>query len=547
MPHREQPQAKDKLIFAYLCPILVQKSLLRSRLNSSVDATIKDKTGRLISFLFAFLLFYSAVRNILKASLRHFWFDEICTWILTHQPNLSSIWRALMHAADSQPPPFYLVEKLSSHFIASDHIAFRLPSILGFCVMQWCLFIWLKRRHSAAVSFAASLLPFLTPLYSIYAIEARGYSLAAAFLCLALVSYQRLPDSRWTLILGFSLIAAQSSHFYSFIMMTPFFMAEAVFWLKAKSFRAPVWGALFSGFLPLIAFYPVLSHVKAYYSEHPVMMHPTLFGTLHIYGWLFGAARAASISPYLPTVLSSAFAVGAVVAAAFLLFRSFRANSDHAVLCENVLIAGFLFLPVILFVVIRITHGVMAPRYLLSVTFGIVFVAARGLAFLNRKSVLLLGALLVANIVILDSEFWFSYYGAYELGFREAKPLEELVAKAGHVDLPVVVSDGHDYLETFHYARPEWRQRLTFLADPSAAMAFGRSDFNDKELLALRDFAPLRVFDYSDFRSAHTPFLLYSDPKEENDPDWFVAHLQADGWTLQKLTSAGNRTVFLVN
>jgi hypothetical protein len=516
-------------------------------LNSAqADPAENDKASRSITVVFVILFIYSILRNVLKASLRHFWFDEICTWILVHQPNLSSLWRALIHAADSQPPPFYLVEKLSTHFVSNDEIAFRLPSIIGFSVMQWCLYVWLRRRHSVVVSFAASLLPFLTPLYSIYAVEARGYSLAAAFLCLALVSYQRLPESRWVLVLGLSLVAAQSAHFYSFIMMTPFFLAEAIFWLRTKSFRWPVWAALLCGFLPLIAFYPVLSHVKAYYSEHPLMMHPTLFGTLHIYGWLFGAARAASVSSFLPNIIWSVLAIGAILGAVFFLYRSFRAQPEQKSFHEDALIAGFLLLPIVLFVIIRITHGVLAPRYLLSVTFGIVFGAARGLSLLSRKSVLLLGTLLLANIVILDSEFWFSYYGAYQLGFREAKPLEELVAKAGHSDLPVVVSDGHDYLETHHYATPEWRERLTFLADPASAVAFGRSDFNDKELLALRDFSKLRVFEYAEFRNAHKPFLLYSDPKEDNVPDWFVAHLQADGWVLEKLTSAGNRTVSLV-
>jgi hypothetical protein len=517
-------------------------------LNSSAsDSFWQRNQDRLFASAVLALMVYSVVRNTLKASILHFWFDELCTWILAHQPNVSSIWRALLHGADGHPPPFYLLEKLSSHFVSNDEIAFRLPSILGFCLMQWCLYVCLRRRHSAAVSFAASLLPFLTPLYSVYATEARGYSLAAAFLCLALVSYQRVPDLRWTLMLALSLVAAQSSHFYSFIMMTPFFLAEAVFWLKTKSFRPRVWAAITCGYLPLIAFYSVLSHLKAYYSDHPQMMHPTLLGTLHSYGWLFGAARASSVSPYLPTVLWSLLAAGALLFTGSLLLNSIRGNPDkNATFHEDALIAGFLLLPIILFVVIRITHGVLAGRYLLAVTFGVAFAAARGLSLLNRKSVLLLAVLLVANIAILDAGFWFTYYGAYELGFRQPKPLEELAGKAGHSDLPVVASDGHDYLETHHYATPEWRERLTFLADPAAALAFGHSDFNDKELLALRDFAKLRVFEFSDFQNSRKPFLLYSNPREDNDPDWFVAYLQAKGWTLQKLTSAGNRTVFLV-
>ena len=516
-------------------------------MSSAPESFWQRNKDRFITGAFLLLLAYSVLRNILRAAIHPFWFDELCTLIMAHQPNLAALWSALTGAADSQPPPFYLVEKLAGHIIPNEQIAFRLPSILGFCCMEWCLFVWLKRRHSAAIAFAASLIPFLTPIYTVYATEARGYSLSLAGLCLALVAYQRAPKGRWILLLAFSLAAAQSAHFYSFIMMTPFFAAEAVFALKTKLFRWSVWAALFCGILPLIAFWPMLARIKAYYSEHPWMMHPTLFGTLHIYGWLFGISRAAPGSSYWPFVTWFLLAAGCIVISFLLIYRALRSDpSQEPFFHEGVLIAGFLLLPVVLFVVIKLTHGVLAPRYLLAVTFGFVFAAARGLNYLNPRSVFLIGTLLCASVAILDAEFWFSFYGSYQLGFQQPKPVEQLTAKAGRPDLPIVVADGHDYLETDHYAPPALRQRLTFLADPSAAIAFNRSDFNDKELLALRGFAPIRVFEYAKFKDSRTVFLLYSNPTPENTPDWFVLHLLNDRWSVQKLASDGHNTVYLV-
>ena len=515
-------------------------------MNSSTSGSTWERNkDRLLVGSILLLMIYSAVRNTLKASIRHFWFDELCTWIMVHQPNWATLWNALTRAADSQPPPFYLIEKFFNGIIPNEHIAFRMPSILGFCCLQWCLFVLVKRRYGTAIAFITSLIPFLTPLYSIYAVEARGYSLATASLSLALVAYQKAPLPRWMFLLALSLAAAQSSHFYSFIMMTPIFAAETLFFLKTKSFRWQVWTAFACGISPLLFFWPILSRIKGYYTEHP-WMHPTMFGTLRLYGWILGIQRGTAEGFSWSLVVWLSIAASCIAIAAILIYRALRSNpNEDPLFQENVLAAGFLLLPLLLFVVIKITHGVLAPRYLLSVTFGLVLLAARGLSRLNPKSVLVIGGCLCASIAILDASFWFSYYGDSQMGFLQPKPVEQLVSKAGHADLPVVTSDGHDYLESEHYATPEWKKRLTFLADYPAALAYGRSDFNDKELLVLRDFAPLRVFDYDKFKVAHSEFLLYSNPAEENDPDWFVLWLLADGWSLQKLTSSGHTTVYL--
>jgi len=115
---------------------------------------------------------------------------------------------------------------------------------------------------------------------------------------------------------------------------------------------------------------------------------------------------------------------------------------------------------------------------------------------LNRRTLKLIGVLLFATIALQEAGFWLSYYGAYQLGFRQPQPVQELVSKAGYTELPFVLSDGHDYLETEHYATPEWKQRLVFVEDYRGALAHGRSDYNDKQLLALRTLAPLRVIEY---------------------------------------------------
>jgi hypothetical protein len=514
--------------------------------SSVIDSFWQRNKERLLTGTILLLLVYSVIRNSLKAAIRPFWFDELCTWIVARQPNLSALWRSLIRAADGQPPPYYLLERLFDKLISNDEVAFRLPSILAFCLMEWFLFVWLRKRHDSLIAFIAVLLPFLTLLYGKYAVEARPYCIVAACLAAALLAYQRAPAVRWMMIFGVSLVAAQAFHFYSVFMMFPFVAAESIYYLKTKRFRWPVWTAFLAGILPLLVFWPILSSVKAYYSAH-VWTHPTLLGMLRTYGWILDIPQG------LPTNFSWSLVAGLVltcailIACAFLILQAFRADPiSQPFFHENLLISGFLLLPLLLFSAIKLTHGALTSRYLLPVTLGMVLLAARGLAYLSRKSLLLVGGLLCISIAMQETAFWLSYYGSYQLGFARQNPAEELVRQAGHPELPVAISEGHDYLELDHYAAPEWRSRLTYVADPESAVIHGKSDSTELDLLVLRDFAPLRVVEYEKFKASCPEFLLYSNPTWENNPDWFVLWLVADGWSTQRVATNGYASVYLV-
>lgn len=515
--------------------------------DPATDGVMQPGGSRIGIVALILLVVYAGVRSVFSAVIHPLWFDELCAWFVVQQPNLHSLLAALMRAADSQPPPFYLVEKLCRHVTARDEVALRLPAAIGFCCMLGCLFLWLRRRYGGLVAFISASILLIMPFFTRYAWQARGYGLLGGALGLALLAYQRAPRTKWMFVLGVSLVAAESFHYYALIMMAPLFAAEAVFTLKKKCFRWGVWVALFCGALPLILFWPIVAHMKGYYTEH-AWMHPEFFQTLRIYGWLLGIPRGVTGVVSWSEVTWISVSAICLSAAALLIYRAVRAEPDcEPHFHENVLVGGYLLLPVVLFAIVKTTtHTVMAPRYLLLVSFGIVMAAAKGLDHLNRRSLKLVGALLCVAIVAQEAGFWLSYYGMYQLGFRQPQLVQELVSKAGHAELPVVVSDGHDYLETEHYSSPEWKRRITFVEDYRGALAHGRSDFNDKQLLALRELAPLRVIEYPIFKERQSEFLLYSDPTDDNDPDWFVLRLLKDDWSVQNLLTDGHSTVYLV-
>ncbi|MGB8593244.1 MAG: hypothetical protein WCD40_17835, partial [Candidatus Acidiferrales bacterium] len=67
--------------------------------ESDASAWLSDRAA--VRWL-AVLVAYAAVRSVVAAASKPFWYDEMCTWILTQQASVRAIWSALERAADSQ-------------------------------------------------------------------------------------------------------------------------------------------------------------------------------------------------------------------------------------------------------------------------------------------------------------------------------------------------------------------------------------------------------------------------------------------------------------
>src|SRR5580704_17187489 len=213
------------------------------------------------------LVLYAALRGLFGAASKAFWFDEICTWIVARQPTVAGIWDALKNASDAHPPLFYLIERAASHLTVDPQIALRIPSILGFCCVLWCLFIFIRTRTTGYVALLSVATVMSTALFGFMA-EARPYSMVVACISFALVCYQRAPALGWVIGLAASLVVAQSLHYYALLALVPFGVAEGILWFKARHFRPVVWAALGCGLLPLFAFWPLLSQIRAVYGKH---------------------------------------------------------------------------------------------------------------------------------------------------------------------------------------------------------------------------------------------------------------------------------------
>jgi hypothetical protein len=482
---------------------------------------MKLSSEKLANIGLVLLLAYAAVSGVRRAALKTFWFDEVITVGLARLPTLGSIRDALAHGADSHPPSFHILEGVAGRLPVNEQIAYRLPSILAFCSVVLCVFLFIKRGRGSACALICAAIPLSSVLFSQYAVEARGYCVMVGFVALAMVCYQR-DKAAWWFLMGLSLAAAEASHYYAVFAIGPFGLAESVLLMKEHRLRFGVWLALLFGTWPLVAFWPLLEGYKRHYGAH-FSGHLSLDEAVRAYGWLFNLYPTHGIG-------LAATALAAVLIYGLLRRRGLMAASlEEIPIQEQALALGFLVVPLVMYVAMRLVHGGLYPRYLLLTVLGFPLAASYILPVLDRRLVALFSIMLFVSLGAQEAVFWRWHLHSLGKSASPTEAVERLVRAAGYDDLPVVDSDALDYLPLAYYASPELNRRVVILTDAPAAIVYAGSDTADKCLLALRPYLTLQVYDFAAFAGTREEFLLYSDGRQW---DWWPTRLLHDGYAL---------------
>jgi 4-amino-4-deoxy-L-arabinose transferase-like glycosyltransferase len=504
--------------------------------------TWQGRTDRIAAGCIFVLIAYTTVENVLAAASRPFWYDELLTVAVARQPNLSALWTGLVGAKDSSPLLYILIEHLSGLLVPNAQVAYRLPSVVGFGLVVWCLFAFIRKRAGSICAFLCAMIPLLTPLYGRYACEARSYSLVVACIAIALVCYQRAPKRSWIVLLGLALSGAEAFHYYAFFSFPAFFLAELAWTADARKIRWGIWLALTAGFLPLAASWPLLAGLKRYYGAD-YWGRPTFAVVVHAYDGFFGPS-VLRVLPGLGFVLAAALSILAILTAPI------RESSNDQVATtytsyEPLLAVGLLTVPFVAFAATSVGHGVFTGRYLLSMTLGVAIAASYALRpFRNQRLVpFVLIAFMLAGVSRKEFIFWASEHRNLASFSSPTNSIELLLSSAGRSNLPVVVSDGQGYVELSYYAPASLAKRLVVIVDPPNAILYAGNDAVDRGILALRCCLALNVYHFRDFTMRHPSFLLYSG---KSNFDWWPARLRKDGYLLETVASNGNEDIYSV-
>lgn len=485
------------------------------------------------------LSLYSFLRNLAHADIKPLWFDELLTQAISRQAGFSGIWNALKSGSDGNPPFFYFIERAASRLASNEMIAFRLPSILAFSFTVICLYLFVQKRSGVRAGLTCAFLLFITPLNTLYAVEARPYSLLVASLAFAMLAYQRLPGAWWTIGLLVSLSLAESLHYYAGLACFSFFVAELVHIYSARRFRTWVWLSMFGSLIPAVLSAPLLLGLRRIYGTHFVA-RPELMLIPRSYGEYFrlDAMWGIAIAGIAALVVIAAWARASRQTAD-------APNADDVTpASEYALVLGFVALPAFGVVVARIAHGGAMDRYFLAAILGIAIAFGYVLNSLRPAEFKLIAAFVL--IAVAAQEF-----GFFRLLLSSPKGIDDradfllpLLAAAHHNDLPVVISDAGQYVELAHAAPQSLNQRMVAFVDPANAVIYAQTDTVDRLVIRLNSYVPLRAYEFKPYAAEHPVFLLYSDGTTF---DWWPIRLAHDGAEVEVAAKQGPGILYWVS
>jgi len=469
-------------------------------LHALAEDLIDQLEERKAWFLAGFSILYLAVTGLV-ASHRPLWNDELYTLYIARLHSMTDVWNALSTGAEQLPPFFYVLTRASLALFGTSELSLRLPEVIGFLVMGFCLNRFVSKRAPAAYGFLAMLFPLVTGAYY-YATEARPYGLVLGFSALALVCWQAATerDGRlvWLVGLVISLAAAISCHYHAVFVFVALAFAEAVRCYILRRLDLRVWAALGLGVAPLLGFLPLIRGAMGYsatfWAKARWMSIPEFYYSL-LAPTVLPLMALLVLSAVYPTINSS----------------SRRDARDAPGLHPHELAAtlGFMAIPLVAVAFSMLLTGAFTERYALPAVIGcsviIAFAAYRSL-YDRPAAAALLTLFLCACFLSLGAK---SFANGTMIREANAEAIEFL-RTVDMSDLPIAVSDQHAFTSLGHYAPRDISSRLIYLADPDKALYhLGHNSVEKGTLALLKPWFHLSIEEYDPFLTSGRSFLVY--------------------------------------
>lgn len=293
--------------------------------------------------------------------------------------SLAEVVRIQLHYPISLDPVFYhaLVHFCVSLFGATA-FALRLPSLLGYMLMQFCLFLFVRRAAAATmndvqasyVANFAAIFPLATATL-FYAAEARPYGLLLGLYALAIYAWQSATRDestrRWALpVLTLAIALALNSHYFAILLLPVLYLAELVRTFERRRVDTPLLSALLLGTACVVFTLPFQKAAgefrKHYYNAGRVSVR----AVTQAYRSLFVDYTSASLRvQHYAAIL---FVLAAIAFLAALALRWRKLALPHA---EAVLLITLSALPFFGFALARFVTHSYEVRYVLGAIIGI--------------------------------------------------------------------------------------------------------------------------------------------------------------------------------
>ena len=461
-----------------------------------------------LGVLMLLLLSYLAV-TLTQASIRLLWFDEFITFYIAKLNSFHAIWNALDRGADPNPPLTHLAAMWSMHWFGENAIAFRLPSIVAGLLGITCLFLLLKRKLPVLYA-AIGTLFFMGTAGMDYSYEGRSYALMLAFCISSFLCWRLAVESKHKYVAAaftaLALALGLSSNYFAVLAWFPIAGGELTYTLRTRKIRWHVVAAMVIGALPLLLYWPLIHHSIAVFS-------PFAWNKPHLMVIWNSYEQMAAVN----LILACALIVSVAIVAYYdrrLLVRA-RTLSPEEITAVVLLI----LYPVLGYVVAKLRAGMISPRFVLPLCYGLAIASAvLGFKLFGRRAKLGVALLITCAVLFLAREgvigYWF-----YQQRLAVLRVCERL--PAGDT---AVVSDSLLVLPLHYYARPEVASRIVFPIDFEAIRRYKGEDSPEQNLWAGRDLFPVPIVPLQDFRQGSSNYLIVTTRQ-----NWLVQKLARDG------------------
>jgi hypothetical protein len=497
-------------------------------------------------------LFIIAVFSACTSALtRPLWNDEVITSAMAHlAPH--AMFEAMQNGADAQPLAFFALTVWARHAPSTPEFGIRLPAIIGFSTLIVAVFVFMRRaKGSVAALVSVAVLASSEGLY--YGSEARPYGALLGAVGLAAVLWQkrkRGDHSTLNLIcLIIALAAVASLHYYALFVIIIFGLVEL---FLAWSGR-PDWKfflLLPFSLAPIVLARPLINASRSQYGN-AFWAHPTWKSILGGYEFTFsnpvaswvlfrlGSGREISLGDLLPLAFLLAV-VGVLFRRAI---RSGFAGIRNAagIPPELVLACGLLLLPLIEGIAGMLVLGAFTPRYAISSLIGAAIVFGWAVGSLGRRPAYLVAAAITLILLLRQLPVDIGRMAQFAAGVTPAGKAHrdfEAIYRRTNVGLPVVVSDGHLFIEACHYSDPENQSRIIYLQDRKLALRFTGNDGIDATNEAWKRYLDLHLEDPGAFLATHRDFVVI---RRGDDNEWLSPYLRNIGAHFETVEKSDQR------
>ena len=354
------------------------------------------------------ILLVTAVMSVTWSAHKLLWQDEIFSFQTDRVASLSEVLRIQRsYPISLEPPPYHVLAHAAMVVFGPTAFALRLPSLIGYLLMQFCLYFFVRNMAGSRAGLVAMAVPALTwTMY--YSAEGRPYgvllgSYALAALCWQVASRrvtEGTPGRVLPLVgLAATLALTLNVHFYGVLVLIPICGAELVRTVVRRRVDRGMLAAIVAGMASLVATIPYIKasgEFKQHYYVATVSVH------------MLTQPYRQMIMDYTtyPQMVQTVLALLILLVGVIVVWGCVRAVRRRTVVMpvsEWAMILLLVLMPVFAFVLGKLVTHALEVRHSIGAIVGISVLFAIAVArVLRRKSVFygVMGLLLVGIVAV---------------------------------------------------------------------------------------------------------------------------------------------------